>query len=99
MSGGRLGVAAAVVDGEVVPGDVEVADGRVAATGRLPELPGGRDLMRLLVDRGVVVSVGHTDADADHARTAFAVGARAVTHLCNALRPLHHPAPGSSVWH
>ena len=83
-----------MVDGEVVPGDVEVADGRVAATGRVPELPGGRDLMRLLVDRGVVVSVGHTDADADHARTAFAVGARAVNALCNALRPLHHPARG-----
>ena len=41
-----------------------------------------------------MVSVGHTDADADHARTAFAVGARAVNALCNALRPLHHPARG-----
>jgi N-acetylglucosamine-6-phosphate deacetylase len=59
-----------------------------------PELPGGRDLVRLLVDRGVTVSVGHTAADAAHARAAFAAGARAVTHLCNAMRPLHHRAPG-----
>lgn len=59
-----------------------------------PELPGGRELVRLLVDGGVVVSVGHTDADAAHARAAFVAGASAVTHLCNAMRPLHHRAPG-----
>jgi N-acetylglucosamine-6-phosphate deacetylase len=34
----RLGVAAAVVDGSLVPGDVEVHEGRIAAVG----LPGGR---------------------------------------------------------
>ncbi|HSJ43817.1 MAG TPA: N-acetylglucosamine-6-phosphate deacetylase [Euzebyales bacterium] len=59
-----------------------------------PELPGGLDLVRLLADRGVTVSVGHTGADAAHARAAFAAGARAVTHLCNAMRPLHHRSPG-----
>ena len=30
---GRLGVEAALVDGQLLPGDVEVADGRIAAVG------------------------------------------------------------------
>lgn len=79
--------------------DVELA-GRLLAAGPVgevtlaPELPGALDLVALLVERGVIVSVGHTDADATQARAAFATGARSVTHLCNAMRPLHHRDPG-----
>lgn len=59
-----------------------------------PELPGALELVALLVERDVVVSVGHTDATAAQARAAFAAGARSATHLCNAMRPLHHREPG-----
>ena len=55
-----------------------------------PELPGALELVALLVERDVVVSVGHTDATAAQARAAFAAGARSAAHLCNAMRP---PAP------
>ncbi len=34
----------------------------------------------------MVVSCGHTDADAEAARLAFEHGASAVTHLFNAMR-------------
>ena len=37
----RLGVEAAIVDGELLPGDVEVADGRVVAVGLAPGAGGG----------------------------------------------------------
>ena len=47
-----------------------------------------------LAQAGVVVSLGHTEATLDEARVAFAVGARCVTHLFNAMSPLSHRAPG-----
>jgi N-acetylglucosamine-6-phosphate deacetylase len=59
-----------------------------------PELPGALELVRELVSRGVVVSVGHTMAQSDDAHAAFASGARYATHLFNAMRPLHHQDPG-----
>ncbi len=45
-------------------------------------------------DRGVVASVGHSGADADTARGAFAAGAAMVTHLFNGMSGLDHRHPG-----
>ncbi|MBW1639596.1 N-acetylglucosamine-6-phosphate deacetylase [Microbacterium resistens] len=55
-----------------------------------PERPGAAGVMARLVERGVVVSIGHSDADAAGVREAIVRGARAVTHLFNGMRPLHH---------
>jgi N-acetylglucosamine-6-phosphate deacetylase len=71
-----------------------LAAGPVAEVTLAPELPGALELVAVLVARDVVVSVGHTDATAAQARAAFAAGARGVTHLCNAMRSLHHREPG-----
>ena len=59
-----------------------------------PEQPGGFQLLDWLVDHGVVVSIGHTDADAPTAHAAFNRGARAVTHLHNAQRRFTARDPG-----
>jgi N-acetylglucosamine-6-phosphate deacetylase len=59
-----------------------------------PELPGAVELVEALVEHGVTVSLGHTDASAAVARAAFDLGARTVTHLFNATRPFHHRDPG-----
>ena len=59
-----------------------------------PELPGAAEVIDLLVERGVVVSLGHSSASADEASTAVGRGATCVTHLFNAMSPLHHRAPG-----
>jgi len=56
--------------------------------------PGALDVVRALVDRGVVVSIGHTDGDAGAFAAARAAGARYVTHLFNAMRPFTHRDPG-----
>ena len=52
------------------------------------------DQVQSLVQAGVIVSLGHSDADADTAKAAFAAGANSVTHLFNAMRPLHHREVG-----
>ena len=51
-------------------------------------------MIRRLAQAGVIVSLGHTDADYSAAREAFAAGAVGVTHLFNAMSPLASRAPG-----
>ncbi|KPU84883.1 N-acetylglucosamine-6-phosphate deacetylase [Marinosulfonomonas sp. PRT-SC04] len=50
--------------------------------------------IKTLVRAGVVVSLGHTDADYDACKAASAAGASCVTHLFNAMSQLAGRAPG-----
>jgi N-acetylglucosamine-6-phosphate deacetylase len=59
-----------------------------------PELPGAMALIQALVASRVVAAVGHTDADAAMVEAAFEAGATHVTHLFNAMPPMHHRQPG-----
>lgn len=59
-----------------------------------PELDGADAVIRRALERGVAVSLGHTDATFDVASRAFRAGASHVTHAFNAMRPLHHREPG-----
>jgi N-acetylglucosamine-6-phosphate deacetylase len=79
--------------------DLELLDrlldvGRVTAMTIAPELVGADALIRRLLDRGVVVSAGHTNATAEQANHAFDLGISAVTHLFNAMRPFRSRDPG-----
>ena len=47
-----------------------------------------------LVARGAVVSIGHSGATFERAAEAFDAGATMVTHLFNAMGPLHQREPG-----
>ena len=47
-----------------------------------------------LAQSGIVVSLGHSDATADEAKAVFDAGARAATHLFNAMSQLVSRAPG-----
>lgn len=58
-----------------------------------PEEPGAMDFIRA-VSGDVAISLAHTTADYDVSMTAFAAGARHVTHLFNAMPPFTHRAPG-----
>ncbi len=58
-----------------------------------PELPGALDLVAECRRRGIVVSFGHSDADASQARRGFDAGGRAVTHIFNAMPPISARAP------
>ncbi len=73
----------------------------IEAAGRLPSLmvtlaPASVTLRQIAALRaaGVIVSLGHSDATAVEAGDVFAAGARAVTHLFNAMSPLGHREPG-----
>ncbi|NLE28557.1 MAG: N-acetylglucosamine-6-phosphate deacetylase [Phycisphaerae bacterium] len=59
-----------------------------------PELPGAHALIEKLLDRGVTVSFGHSDADYDQTLAGIAAGITHATHLFNGMRPIHHRDPG-----
>jgi N-acetylglucosamine-6-phosphate deacetylase len=59
-----------------------------------PDAPGAIDAIELLVERGVLVSIGHSAAGHDLTVEAVDAGARLVTHLFNGMSGLHHREPG-----
>jgi N-acetylglucosamine-6-phosphate deacetylase len=59
-----------------------------------PELPGALELIALAREAGLVVSLGHTDANLGQAMAAIAAGARHAAHVFNAMRPFSHRDPG-----
>ena len=52
-------------------------------------------MIRRLVEAGVVVAAGHTNADYDTIRQALAAGLTGFTHLFNAMSPLASREPGA----
>lgn len=59
-----------------------------------PELDGAPALIRFLSDRGIIVSMGHSNATYAEAEAGYRAGARGITHVFNAMRGLHHREPG-----
>lgn len=59
-----------------------------------PEVPGIACLIPEVTKRGIIFSVGHTEATYEEVDDAVRSGATMITHLFNAMRPLHHRNPG-----
>ena len=62
-----------------------------------PDLVNALECVDVLVEAGVVVAVGHTNATFEQAQAAFGRGARMLTHAFNAMPGIHHRAPGPVV--
>lgn len=58
-----------------------------------PEMPGNLDCIREMAGK-TLISMGHTNASFDEAKTGIDAGVRHVTHLFNAQTPLLHRDPG-----
>jgi N-acetylglucosamine-6-phosphate deacetylase len=71
--------------------------GTVAMVTIAPERAGALAAIGQLVDAGVVVAVGHTEATYDQTRAAIEVGATVGTHLFNAMRPIDRREPGPII--
>jgi N-acetylglucosamine-6-phosphate deacetylase len=59
-----------------------------------PELPGALALIRRLPAADVIASFGHSTADYEQTKAGIRAGIRHVTHLFNAMMPMHHRDPG-----
>jgi N-acetylglucosamine-6-phosphate deacetylase len=72
----------------------QAAVGRVNILTIAPELPGAIELIHEARRRGVVVSLGHSNADLCQAQRGISAGAHHATHTFNAMRRLEHRDAG-----
>jgi N-acetylglucosamine-6-phosphate deacetylase len=73
---------------------IDAGAGVVRLVTLAPERPGALTAIGQLTAAGVLVAVGHSDATGTEVAAAAAAGARMVTHLFNAQRPLGQREPG-----
>ena len=59
-----------------------------------PELKGMRELALYCLEKNIVLQAGHTNATYDQMMEGLQAGIMHVTHLFNAMRPMHHREPG-----
>ncbi len=68
----------------------QAARGHIRMMTIAPELEGALEVIAEAAERGVCVSLGHSDADFAAAERGIAAGALHATHTFNAMRPLDH---------
>ena len=61
-----------------------------------PEEPGGKELVKLLNEKGIIPSIGHTGATYKEAMEAASLGVSQATHLFNQMSGLHHRDIGAA---
>ena len=71
----------------------EECGGLVRIVDIAPELPGAAEFVAKAKEL-CTVSIAHTDSDYDHAKAAVDAGVTHLTHLYNAMPPIHHRNPG-----
>ena len=72
----------------------EAAGGRIAKSAMAAERDGAAAYAAALNAKGVVTSIGHSDATYDECVAAINAGASCFTHTYNGQRGLHHREPG-----
>lgn len=72
---------------------LEIGKGSFRMMTLAPEVSDAKSV-RMLLDSGVIVSAGHSNATYEQAMAGFDWGIPAATHLFNAMSPLQHRSPG-----
>jgi N-acetylglucosamine-6-phosphate deacetylase len=75
---------------------LDYADGTIKMMTIAAELQ-DEEVIRYLLDQGIVLSLGHSDADFTEATAAYDAGFKTTTHMFNAMPSIHHRAPNLPV--
>jgi N-acetylglucosamine-6-phosphate deacetylase len=76
---------------------LDAGEGTIRMVTLAPERDGALAAIRQIVDAGVVVAVGHTEASYEQTLAAIDAGATVGTHLFNAMRPIDRREPGPVI--
>ena len=72
---------------------IDHGEGTISMVTIAPELPNAIAAIEMMVRQGVVVAIGHSNANFEVAKAAMAAGASVVTHFYNAIPALDHQRP------
>lgn len=73
----------------------KTAKGKIINMTVAPELKGMRELALYCIEKGIILQAGHTNATYDQMIEGMQANIMHVTHMFNAMRPLHHREPGT----
>lgn len=59
-----------------------------------PEIPGNDKIIAKLRKHNIIAAFGHSNANYEETKRGFNMGINHITHLFNAMNPLHHREPG-----
>ena len=77
---------------------VALAKGHLRVMTFAPEVEGGSTIAAALAAKGIIPSLGHSDAAWDELASAEAPETLSVTHLFNAMSGISHQKPGLALW-
>ena len=72
----------------------EAGGGHIKMITLAPELTGIDQIMQLAAQDGIVIGIAHSQARYEDIEVAIDNGLTQVTHIFNAMHPLHHRTPG-----
>ncbi|CZT43116.1 related to N-acetylglucosamine-6-phosphate deacetylase [Rhynchosporium secalis] len=81
------------INSTVSPFDGTLRPPQIKMITAAPEVAAMTQTIPEITSRGIRFSIGHTEATYEEASEAVAAGATMITHLFNAMRPLHHRNP------
>lgn len=73
---------------------VQASQDFVVIAALAPEVKGATEAIRYLSEKGITVSLGHTNATYEDAMSGIDAGASQSTHTFNGMRAIHHREPG-----
>jgi N-acetylglucosamine-6-phosphate deacetylase len=82
------------INPSISPETEEIIPPRIKMITAAPEVATMTASIPEITERGIVYSMGHTEATYEEASLAITRGCTMITHLFNAMRPLHHRNPG-----
>src|SRR5699024_6007905 len=82
-------------DKEYIKRLLELTSNNLKMVSLAPELEGAIDIIRLLKDNNIVVSIAHSDANYNEAKKGIENGITVATHLYNGMKGFSHREPGA----
>lgn len=73
---------------------IKLSDNTITMMTIAPELDESLEVIKYLKDNNVIPAFAHSEADYETAIKGFEAGIEHITHIFNAMRPLHHRNPG-----
>lgn len=92
--GGQLAEGLSAVDLDYMKRIVKAGQGKIINMTVAPELKNMRELALYCISQGIILQAGHTNATYEQMIEGMQVKIMHLTHMFNAMRPLHHREPG-----